>query len=156
MLISSDYPTPQKFTIMGKVIFKKSQPVQSLSGTFAGAEFRTLRPGRTIVHVHNPRSLIDECVATIQANMADMRNAITQRLAIKKRVTRSYHKLRPRTDDDEQLKRWILHAYYGNRRKLPSRSKVPKRTLFTGANPEQTLLNPLPTQLSSIIKIKSL
>lgn len=109
---------------MAEVIFKKNQPVQALSGTYAGAEFRTLPSGRTIVHVRNVETIVDDCVATIQANMGDMRDAIRRRQAIKKRVGRFYRQLRHLTDDDEQLKRYILQAWYNSRRKLPSRAKT--------------------------------
>jgi hypothetical protein len=112
---------------MGQVIFKKGQAVQALSGTYAGAEFRSLQSGRTIVHIRTAETIVDECVDAIQARMGDMRDAIRQRKAIKKRVGRFYGRLKGLTEDEEELKRWILQAWYNSRRRLPSRKvKTPK------------------------------
>ena len=108
---------------MGKVIFKPNQPVQGLSGTYAGAEFRSLASGKTVVHVRAAETIVEECVRAIQARMGDMRDAIKQRQAIKKRVGRLYGRLRGLTEDEEELKRWILQAWYNSRRRLPSRKK---------------------------------
>ena len=127
---------------MAIFIFKKDQPIQSLSGTCGDLTFRTLPSGRTVGHIHELTSLIDVCVASIQDKMSNIPEAIRQRRAIKKRVTRLHNKLRPTTDDDAELRKRILMAYYQSRRKLPSRSKTPKRTLFTGANPCFNLRKP--------------
>ena len=109
---------------MGKVIFKPNQPVQGLSGTYAGAEFRTMKGGGTVVYARTVENLIDDCVASIQARMGDMRDAIRQRQAIKKRVRRFYDQLKNTTTDEPQLKKYILQAWYNSRRKLPSRAKT--------------------------------
>ncbi|MBQ7530863.1 MAG: hypothetical protein IJT12_04085 [Paludibacteraceae bacterium] len=116
---------------MAQTFFKPGQPVQSLRGTYGDAVFRTMADGRTIVSIRRddeqtPRHkrLIDHCTAHIQRNMGDMREAIKQRRAISKRVQRIYARLSHLTDDDEQLVRYILQAYYNSRRKLPSRAKT--------------------------------
>ena len=115
---------------MAKVEFKRNQPVQELSGTYGEATFRTLNGNRTIVHIkvppdeRTPRAerVINNCVAEIQLHMGDMREAIRQRRAIQKRVARLYGKYRHLTDNDEQLAKYILQAWYNSRRKLQSRA----------------------------------
>ena len=115
---------------MAQVIFHPDQPVQALSGSYGEATFRTLPDGRTVVHCHQPddragraERVISRCVTEIQLHMADMRDAIRQRQAIKRRVARMYGRYCHLTDDDEQLRRWILQAWYNTRRKLPSRGR---------------------------------
>ena len=115
---------------MAEVIFHPDQPVQALSGSYGEATFRTLPDGRTVVHCHPPddsagraERVISRCVTEIQLHMADMRDAIRQRQAIKRRVARMYGRYCHLTDDDEQLRRWILQAWYNTRRKLPSRGR---------------------------------
>lgn len=119
---------------MAKVQFKPDQPVQALSGSYGEATFRTLPDGRTVVHCHQPddsagraERVISRCVTEIQLHMADMRDAIRQRQAIKRRVARMYGRYSHLTDDDGQLRRWILQAWYTTRRKLPSRGKENER-----------------------------
>ena len=123
---------------MAQVIFHPDQPVQALSGSYGEATFRTLPDGRTVVHCHPPddsagraERVISRCVTEIQLHMADMRDAIRQRQAIKRRVARMYGRYCHLTDDDEQLRRWILQAWYNTRRKLPSRGKGQQLTTIT-------------------------
>ena len=108
---------------MAKVQFKPDQPVQALSGSYGEATFRTLPDGRTVVHIRRADRIIDDCVAEIQLHMGDMRDAIRQRRAIQKRVARLYGKYRHLTDNDEQLAKYILQAWYNSRRRLPSRKR---------------------------------
>ena len=124
---------------MATFIFKKDQPIQSLSGTCGDLTFRTLPSGRTVGHIHELTSLIDECVGEIQVKMASVEEAIEQRKAIKLRVTRLYKALREGTDDDGELKKRILMAYYQTRRKLPSRSDTTRRKGKTRTKPELDL-----------------
>lgn len=117
---------------MARVTFKLGQPVQALSGTYGNAVFRTLPSGQTVVSfkplvdddLPRPQRVIERCTADIQVAMGDMREAIDQREAIKKRVVGLYGKYCHLTDNDEQLRKFILQAYYNTRRKLPSRAKT--------------------------------
>ncbi|MBO4371134.1 MAG: hypothetical protein J5808_07250 [Paludibacteraceae bacterium] len=117
---------------MARVTFKPDQPVQALSGTYGNAVFRTLPSGQTVVsfrplgddNLPRPQRVIERCTADIQVAMGDMREAIDQREAIKKRVGTLYGRLYSLTDNDEQLRKYILQAYYNTRRKLPSRAKT--------------------------------
>ena len=121
---------------MAKVEFKRNQPVQELSGTYGEATFRTLPDGRTVVHIRRADRIIDECVAQIQLHMGDMREAIAQRRAIQKRVARLYGKYRHLTDNDEQLAKYILQAWYNSRRKLQSRGSGQQLTTIINNNCE--------------------
>ena len=117
---------------MARVTFKPGQPVQALSGTYGNAVFRTLPSGQTVVSfkplvdddLPRPQRVIERCTADIQVAMGDMREAIDQRSAIKKRVVGLYGKYCHLTDNDEQLRKFILQAYYNTRRKLPSRARA--------------------------------
>ena len=119
---------------MAKVESKPNQPMQSLSGTYGEATFRTLPDGRTVVHIRRADRIIDECVAEIQLHMGDMREAIAQRRAIQKRVARLYGKFRHLTDNDEQLAKYILQAWYNSRRKLQSRGSGQQLTTIINNN----------------------
>lgn len=108
-----------------------NQPVQELHGTYADAVFRKLHDGRNIVNCRHiaedaprPERIVDHCTAAIQLRMHDMREAIAQRRAIKKRVERLYNRYAQQCNDDDQLIRHILTAYYNSRRKLPSRAQT--------------------------------
>ena len=124
---------------MADITFNPDQPIQSLSGAYGNLVFRTLRSGRTVVHTREFPTLIDECVGEIQVKMASVEEAIEQRKAIKLRVTRLYKALRAGTDDDGELKKRILMAYYQTRRKLPSRSDTTRRKGKTRTKPELDL-----------------
>ena len=86
---------------MARVTFKPGQPVQALSGTYGNAVFRTLPSGQTVVSfkpladddLPRPQRVIERCTADIQVAMGDMREAIDQRSAIKKRVGTLYGRL---------------------------------------------------------------
>lgn len=116
---------------MAKVIFKPGQPVQELRGTYAGAIFRTLSSGQTIVHfkpadehLTREQRIIEQCTDTIQIRMHDLQEAVDQRQAIRRRIRRFYEHYHRITNDDDILVRHILTAYYNSRRKLPSRAKT--------------------------------
>ena len=117
---------------MGKVIFREGQPVQELRGTYGRMTFRVIN-GKTVANVRQKRqcikdsesafdktAIIEQCVSDIQLQMHDMREAIADREAIKKRVERLYGKYAQRCKDEDELTRAIRLAYLANRRKRPS------------------------------------
>lgn len=117
---------------MGKVIFRDGQPVQELRGTYGKVTFRVIN-GKTVANIRQkPRrstndsdefdkpAIIDECVAEIQEQMHDMREAIADREAIKKRVERLYEKYAKCCKDEVEAAKNIQMAYFGNRRKRPA------------------------------------
>ena len=116
---------------MGKVIFRDGQPVQELRGTYGRVTFRVIN-GKTVANVRQKHqrlkdsesafdktAIIEQCVADIQMQMHDMREAIADREAIKKRVERLYGKYAQRCKDESELAKSIQLAYFGNRRKRP-------------------------------------
>ena len=132
---------------MGKVRFEEGQPIQELHGTYANLTFKVVN-GKTIAHVkaRNRRELeddewdkpgiIDECVAEIQQQMGDMRQAMREREAIKKRVERLYEKYQRRCKDETELMKQIRIAYLGERRKRPcDAERVKQGRLWQGKPP---------------------
>ena len=118
---------------MGRVIFREDQPIQELRGTYGKVTFRVIN-GKTVAHTKPQRrqarsdefdkaDIIDQCVADIQLQMHDMREAIADRQAIIKRIDRLYDKYRNRCKDETELIKHIRIAYLGNRRKRPADAK---------------------------------
>ena len=116
---------------MGKVIFREGQPVQELRGTYGRVTFRVIN-GKTVANIKmkserkkdegpewDKTAIVEQCVADIQMQMHDMREAIADREAIKKRVERLYEKYAQRCKDECELAKNIQLAYFGNRRKRP-------------------------------------
>ena len=117
---------------MGKVRFKDDQPIQELRGTYGKMTFRVIN-GHTVVHskpkyvrrmeereLFDKSEIIEQCVADIQEQMCDMRQAIADRQAIKKRVARLYDKCANRCRDEYELMKNIRVAYLGSKRKRPA------------------------------------
>jgi len=117
---------------MGKVIFREGQPVQELRGTYGKVTFRVIN-GKTVANIKmkserkkdeglkwDKSAIIEQCVADIQLQMHDMREAIADRCAIIKRVERLFNKYRDRCTDEDELTKAIRLAYLANRRKRPS------------------------------------
>ena len=130
---------------MGKVIFREGQPVQELRGTYGKVTFRVVN-GKTIANVksgrHNNNSdefdkadIIDSCVAEIQEQMDDMREAIRDREAIKKRIERLYEKYARRSKDEVELMKNIRLAYLGNRRKRPVDERKGRQGIISFGKP---------------------
>ena len=118
---------------MGKVRFKDDQPIQELRGTYGRMTFRVIN-GHTVVHskpkygrrqedereLFDKSEIVEQCVAEIQEQMCDMRQAIADRQAIKKRVARLYDKYANRCRDENELMKNIRVAYLGSKRKRPA------------------------------------
>lgn len=120
---------------MAKVVFKKDQPVQSLSGTYCGMVYKTLANGSCTAFLQslpseeeadaNPAAraerVIKIAVSEIQSHMVSAEVAIKQYAAIVKRVRRLYKQLHELEEVNDRLVQMIMNAYYQYRRVLPSR-----------------------------------
>jgi len=106
--------------------------VQELRGTYGKVTFRVIN-GKTVANIKmkserkkdeglkwDKSAIIEQCVADIQLQMHDMREAIADRCAIIKRVERLFNKYRDRCTDEDELTKAIRLAYLANRRKRPS------------------------------------
>ena len=125
---------------MAHITFKSGQPVQSLSGSLGALTFRTLY-GRTFVHGRtepvlpkNPtrqqraqfkqRTIIDQCVTILQAQIEDLQEAIRMRPKIRDRIVRLYKKHAPTIKARTKLQRAIMTEY---RQKFAKTSSVQSR-----------------------------
>ena len=113
---------------MANVIFKKDQPIQSLSGTIGALTFRTVN-GRTFVSEraepvlpNKPtrqqrahfmqRIIVNQCVEILQSQIVDLQEAISMRTKIRDRIVRLYKKHAPTIKARTKLQRAIMTDYY--------------------------------------------
>ena len=128
---------------MAKVEYREGQ--EPLHGIYCNAMFKTYAnsglPTMFVLPIpskedaeKNPalreERIVKLCVGDIQMQMHDIREAIQQYRAIKKRVRRSYQSLHHLYDDEDELKTAILTAYNQSRRVLPSRKVDAQRIDF--------------------------
>ena len=112
---------------MAHVTFNPNQPIQSLSGTVGNRTFMT-RNGKTFmtqlpapVLPKNPtreqraqyrkRTIVNLCVALIQRQYSDIRDAIAMRNKIIDRVKYLYEKFSPTIKAPTKLQKEILSEY---------------------------------------------
>lgn len=142
---------------MAQVKFKPDSPVQSLSGTYCGATYRTLPSGRTVMHLKQPyepgelrnrpeyvnspqraKYIIERCTWLLQSEISDIQEAMNRREPIIKQLQRIYKNVNVALFPlDEELVTQLLIAYRNANtgHRLPSRQKSEKRRLFTGFLP---------------------
>ena len=114
---------------MARVIFKKGQPIQSLSGTIGRYTYRTIN-GKTFVHASKERvlpddasrkekalfkreSMLDQCTEILQNEMADVQEAIRMRSKIRSRLRSLYEKYRKEIKGTTKLQTRIMSEYRG-------------------------------------------
>jgi hypothetical protein len=114
---------------MARVIFKKGQPIQSLSGTIGRYTYRTIN-GKTFVHASKERvlpddasrkekalfkreSMLDQCTEILQNEMADVQEAIRMRSKIRSRLRSLYEKYRKEIKGRTKLQTRIMSEYRG-------------------------------------------
>lgn len=114
---------------MARVIFKKGQPIQNLSGTIGRYTYRTIN-GKTFVHATKKRvlpddasrkektlfkreSMLDQCTEILQNEMADVQEAIRMRSKIRSRLRSLYDKYREEIKGTTKLQTRIMSEYRG-------------------------------------------
>jgi hypothetical protein len=126
---------------MAKVMYKEG--FEPLSGVYCGVSYKVYGNGTCTAHVlplpsekeikKNPAAraeyVIKTCVSEIQRQMNNKREAMEQYKNITHRVQRIYASLYELEEDNDELQKMILTAYYQSRRVLPSR-KVAQPGLF--------------------------
>ena len=126
---------------MAKVTYKEGY--EPLSGVYCGVEYKTYANGTHTAMVQSLPSdkqikkspaaradyVIKTCVSEIQRQMNNQREAMRQYKNITQRVQRIYKSIYQLEEDNVELQKMILTAYYQSRRVLPSR-KVKQPGLF--------------------------
>ena len=126
---------------MAKVTYKEGYA--PLSGVYCGIEYKTYANGTCTAMVQSLPSdkeikkspaaradyVIKTCVSEIQRQMNNQREAMKQYKNITQRVQRIYKSIYQLEEDNVELQKMILTAYYQSRRVLPSR-KVKQPRLF--------------------------
>ena len=114
---------------MARVIFKKGQPIQSLSGTMGKYTYRTIN-GQTFVWERPERvlpenasreekarykreTMIDQCTEILQSEIADIQEAIRMRNKIRSRLKGLYEKYCKEIKAPTKLQARIMAEYRG-------------------------------------------
>jgi hypothetical protein len=155
-----DLYNTQNNILMAKIKFNPNQPIQSLSGSVGSISFRTIN-GHTHMYRRpdpvlpkNPtrkqraqfkqRTLIDNCLAILQAQYEDIQEAIAMRPKIKERLRYLYKTFAPTIKAPTKLQKAIMTEYYArfsatspvHSRQNPDTNPVHLREIATKLNLE--------------------
>ena len=127
---------------MARIVYKEGY--EPLSGIYCNMLYKNYANGKATAFVQavpsedealkNPAAraerVIKLCVADIQEQMHNQREAMAQYTNITHRVRRLYKELHEWEENNNKLKKMILNAYYQSRRVLPSRKVKSKEIEF--------------------------